>query len=169
MQLPQIHADVAARDAQPLAQIIGRPIRSRDVEQGEQLAHRGVDPPGSSHQAPVRDEFSDQMFRMRAMAQALHGRACPADPPCRSSNRSPSVLGGRACMSSDSDRRKRIHTMNPLSNRIISEKIMKVHAGFRVQYDACPDPPSSTERGLVPDRLDSWSGSLPELRRCFHA
>ncbi len=61
-QFAQIHADIAARDAEPAAQVIGRPVGSRDVEQGEQLTHGGVDSPGPRHQAPVLDKLLDQLL-----------------------------------------------------------------------------------------------------------
>lgn len=65
-QLAEVHADIAPGDAESLAEVVGCPVVASHVEQGEQLAHRRVDPPGPGHHAPVLDELPDQFLGRRA-------------------------------------------------------------------------------------------------------
>src|SRR5262249_33921663 len=64
-QLAQVHADVPAGDTESLLQGIGRPVGPGDVEQREELAHRGVDPPRPRHHAPMLDELADDLVGRR--------------------------------------------------------------------------------------------------------
>ncbi len=63
-EFAEVHADIASRDAKPLAERIGRPIGPRDVEQGEQLSHGGVDPPRACHDAPMLDELANDLVAL---------------------------------------------------------------------------------------------------------
>ena len=72
-QLAEVHADIAARDPEPLAEILGGPVVARDVEQGEELAHGRIDPPRPGHDSPMLDELPDQLRRSRVIRKRGFG------------------------------------------------------------------------------------------------
>ncbi len=56
-QLAQIHAHVAARDAQPVHDVIHRQSGAGDIEQAVDLRHRRADAPERTHRSPQVDEL----------------------------------------------------------------------------------------------------------------
>ena len=61
-ELPEVHADVAPRDPKPDSELLGGPVGARDVEQCEELSHRGIDAPGARHHRPMLHEFADELI-----------------------------------------------------------------------------------------------------------
>ena len=56
--LRQVHADVAARDAEPVHHVVHRERFAGDVEQAVNAGHRRVDAPERTHGAPEVDELA---------------------------------------------------------------------------------------------------------------
>ena len=58
-------------------ELLGRPVGSGDIQQGEELAHRGVDAPGPGHQAPVLDELTNHLVESRDVTRSWAAREFP--------------------------------------------------------------------------------------------